>query len=183
MPTCCLLVTQSEPLAVTKTDLLVFVRYLPPECFVVGKEPPKISNKVDVWSVGVIFYQCLYGRKVEETLRRKSKAKPRPFVDCLFISLQPFGHNQSQQDILQENTILKATDVQFPPKPVVTPEAKVRPLAQNLPPEGGRTITSCISRTQTFGQKPEYGNKNMVMETAEFGKKIHKSGCKVLHIT
>lgn len=40
------------------------VRYLPPECFVVGKEPPKISNKVDVWSVGVIFYQCLYGRKV-----------------------------------------------------------------------------------------------------------------------
>uniref|UniRef100_A0AAY3ZZE1 Protein kinase domain-containing protein n=1 Tax=Denticeps clupeoides TaxID=299321 RepID=A0AAY3ZZE1_9TELE len=38
--------------------------YLPPECFVVGKEPPKISNKVDVWSVGVIFYQSLYGRKV-----------------------------------------------------------------------------------------------------------------------
>ncbi|XP_028823074.1 serine/threonine-protein kinase tousled-like 2 isoform X1 [Denticeps clupeoides] len=73
--------------------------YLPPECFVVGKEPPKISNKVDVWSVGVIFYQSLYGRK-------------------------PFGHNQSQQDILQENTILKATEVQFPAKPGVSPEAK-----------------------------------------------------------
>uniref|UniRef100_A0A8C3V364 Tousled like kinase 1 n=1 Tax=Catharus ustulatus TaxID=91951 RepID=A0A8C3V364_CATUS len=41
--------------------------YLPPECFVVGKEPPKISNKVDVWSVGVIFFQCLYGRKVRKT--------------------------------------------------------------------------------------------------------------------
>ena len=38
--------------------------YLPPECFVLGKEPPKISSKVDVWSVGVIFYQCLYGKKV-----------------------------------------------------------------------------------------------------------------------
>lgn len=35
----------------------------------VGKEPPKISNKVDVWSVGVIFYQCLYGRKVGETTK------------------------------------------------------------------------------------------------------------------
>ena len=38
--------------------------YLPPECFVVGKTPPKISSKVDIWSLGVIFYQCLYGRKV-----------------------------------------------------------------------------------------------------------------------
>uniref|UniRef100_A0A8C6QTI9 Protein kinase domain-containing protein n=1 Tax=Nannospalax galili TaxID=1026970 RepID=A0A8C6QTI9_NANGA len=73
--------------------------YLPPECSRVGKEPPKISNKVDVRSVGVIVFQCLYGRK-------------------------SFGHNQSQQDILQENTILKATEVQFPVKPVVSSEAK-----------------------------------------------------------
>ena len=41
--------------------------YLPPECFVVGKTPPKISSKVDVWSLGVIFYQCLYGKKVSWT--------------------------------------------------------------------------------------------------------------------
>lgn len=50
-----------------ETEICVlFSRYLPPECFVVGKEPPKISNKVDVWSVGVIFFQCLYGRKVRK---------------------------------------------------------------------------------------------------------------------
>lgn len=42
---------------------------------------------------------------------------------------QPFGHNQSQQDILQENTILKATDVQFPVKPVSSNEAKVGEFA------------------------------------------------------
>lgn len=46
----------------------------------------------------------------------------------LLLLLQPFGHNQSQQDILQENTILKATDVQFPVKPVASNEAKVGEL-------------------------------------------------------
>ena len=31
--------------------------YLPPECFQRGSTPVRISSKVDVWSVGVIFYQ------------------------------------------------------------------------------------------------------------------------------
>lgn len=38
--------------------------YLPPECFEIGNGPPVISSKVDVWSLGVVFYQCLYGKKV-----------------------------------------------------------------------------------------------------------------------
>jgi hypothetical protein len=51
--------------------------YLPPECFVVRPGgAPTISNKVDVWSVGVIFYQMLFGRR-------------------------PFGHEQSQEQILR----------------------------------------------------------------------------------
>ena len=42
-----------------------------------------------------------------------------------FLSpMQPFGHNQSQATILEENIILKATEVQFPNKPTVSAEAK-----------------------------------------------------------
>lgn len=53
--------------------------YLPPECFEMGgKQPPMISSKVDVWSVGVIFYQLLYGKK-------------------------PFGNDMSQQKFLTES--------------------------------------------------------------------------------
>eukprot|EP01135_Chromosphaera_perkinsii_P011711 Nk52_evm34s2474 gene=Nk52_evmTU34s2474 len=73
--------------------------YLPPECFELGKAPPKISSKVDVWSVGIIFYQCLYGQK-------------------------PFGNNLSQQSILHERTILNAKTITFPNKPPVSQETK-----------------------------------------------------------
>ncbi|KAI0985427.1 hypothetical protein GJ496_005444 [Pomphorhynchus laevis] len=73
--------------------------YLPPEVFVQGPDPPKISSKVDVWSLGCMFFQCLYGRK-------------------------PFGHNLSQSAILENNTILKAKEVQFPTKPPISNEAK-----------------------------------------------------------
>lgn len=66
-----------EMLLITCHFLLI--RYLPPECFVVGKEPPKISNKVDVWSVGVIFYQCLYGRKVRTHVTPFQVVIPKPF--------------------------------------------------------------------------------------------------------
>ena len=38
--------------------------------------------------------------------------------------MQPFGHNQSQATILEENIILKATEVQFANKPAVSAEAK-----------------------------------------------------------
>lgn len=93
--------------------------YLPPECFVVGKNPPKISSKVDVWSVGVIFYQCLYGKKVRVV------PKVRKWTWLTLCFPQPFGHNQSQATILEENTILKATEVQFANKPTVSSEAKV----------------------------------------------------------
>ena len=46
-------------------------------------------------------------------------------IDQTKPSLQPFGHNMTQAMILEESTILKATDVQFPQKPQISNEAKV----------------------------------------------------------
>uniref|UniRef100_A0A7N0U8K2 Protein kinase domain-containing protein n=1 Tax=Kalanchoe fedtschenkoi TaxID=63787 RepID=A0A7N0U8K2_KALFE len=72
--------------------------YLPPECFELSKTP-LISSKVDVWSAGVLFYQMLFGRR-------------------------PFGHDQTQERILREDTIIKARKVEFPSRPGVSNEAK-----------------------------------------------------------
>ncbi|PKA62125.1 Serine/threonine-protein kinase TOUSLED [Apostasia shenzhenica] len=72
--------------------------YLPPECFELSKTP-LISSKVDVWSAGVLLYQMLFGRR-------------------------PFGHDQTQERILREDTIINARKVEFPSKPSVSNEAK-----------------------------------------------------------
>ena len=87
--------------------------------FVQGPNPPKISSKVDVWSLGCIFFQCLYGRK-------------------------PYGHNQSQAAILENQTILKAKEVEFPTKPIVSDGAKVTALWSL------HTITNLVLLLQTF---------------------------------
>ncbi|CAK7329227.1 unnamed protein product [Dovyalis caffra] len=68
--------------------------YLPPECFELSKTP-LISSK----ATGVLFYQMLFGRR-------------------------PFGHDQTQERILREDTIIKARRVEFPSKPTISNEAK-----------------------------------------------------------
>ncbi|KAJ3284088.1 hypothetical protein HK104_010107 [Borealophlyctis nickersoniae] len=75
--------------------------YLPPEVFEPRKSDPiKISSKVDVWSLGCIFYELLYGVK-------------------------PFGNDKSQHTILKESTITHdAQHLAFPAKPVVSVETK-----------------------------------------------------------
>ena len=59
-----------------------------------------LNVQVDVWSVGVLFYQMLFRKR-------------------------PFGHDQSQERILREDTIIKAKKVEFPAKPSISNEAKV----------------------------------------------------------
>ncbi|WOG94591.1 hypothetical protein DCAR_0313887 [Daucus carota subsp. sativus] len=72
--------------------------YLPPECFELNKTP-FISSKVDVWSAGILLYQMLFGKR-------------------------PFGHDQTQERILREDTIIKAHRVEFPSRPAVSSEVK-----------------------------------------------------------
>lgn len=59
--------------------------YLPPETFKYDpkeREKAVISDKVDVWSTGVIFYELLYG-------------------------VRPYGRDKSQQKILNEDLITR----------------------------------------------------------------------------
>eukprot|EP00727_Mastigamoeba_balamuthi_P005931 m51a1_g1958 putative serine threonine-protein kinase tousled-like 2-like (215) ;mRNA; r:1057416-1060596 len=61
--------------------------YLPPEClFFAPGQVPMISHKVDVWSVGIIFYQMLYGKR-------------------------PFGNNMSQEKFRSEAVLRKDAHV------------------------------------------------------------------------
>ena len=55
--------------------------------------------QVDVWSVGVIHYQMLYGRR-------------------------PFGEGVSQETLLRDSVMLNANTITFPSKPTVSAEGK-----------------------------------------------------------
>ena len=72
-----------------------------------------------VWPLVKTFYACLLSCALLYYSLFNFQLTPAIFTQ------QPFGHNQSQATILEENTILKATEVEFPAKPAVSFEAKV----------------------------------------------------------
>ena len=61
----------------------------------------KYSSKCDIWSIGVIYFEMLYGEK-------------------------PFGNAMSQMRILKEGIMLKANSVNFPntQKGIISDESK-----------------------------------------------------------
>jgi len=73
--------------------------YQAPECFELSVNKPQITQKVDIWSVGVIFYELIFGVK-------------------------PFGHDKTQMAIVRDQTILNAREVMFPAKPAITDSCK-----------------------------------------------------------
>ncbi|GJD10397.1 Serine/threonine-protein kinase TOUSLED [Galdieria sulphuraria] len=72
--------------------------YLPPECFASDDDVPQICPKVDIWSVGVILYQMLYGKK-------------------------PFGHGLSQQQLVQQG-LVHGCPLVFPDHPNISEQGK-----------------------------------------------------------
>ncbi|KAJ3433471.1 tousled-like kinase isoform g [Anaeramoeba flamelloides] len=73
--------------------------YLPPECFE-RKNVPMISSKVDVWSVGIMFFQMLYGYR-------------------------PFGEKMSPIDLWNQNVIInQGKNIEFPKKPNISNPTK-----------------------------------------------------------
>jgi len=84
--------------------------YLPPECFsacnmMAGNGQMKVSNKVDVWSVGVVHFELLFGRK-------------------------PFGDGQSQEHILRQASSIfnPSAELMFPGKITKQAEEFIRRL-------------------------------------------------------
>ena len=66
--------------------------YLPPEIFD-RSQTPLISNKLDVWSTGVIFYQLLFGKK-------------------------PFGEGMNQAKMMREGFLEMTKECVFPEEPL-----------------------------------------------------------------
>lgn len=81
--------------------------YLPPECiYTRSDEITKISNKVDVWSTGVVFFELLFKKR-------------------------PFGQGQPQEALVRAAMAGISFEVEIPPTPKV-PDAAVAFLRRLL---------------------------------------------------
>ena len=90
-----------------------------------------------MWSVGVILYQMLYGRR-------------------------PFGEGVSQETLLRDSVMLNANTVSFPSKPAVSAEGKDFINRQ----AGAAWVHSCIHRAEEGAGRHAYKPVSVQPEAA-----------------
>ena len=84
---------------ITKKQTVGTFCYMAPECFS-DDENVRVSNKVDVWAIGVMFYQLLFGKF-------------------------PFGHGIKElAEFMEKQTKLHAEEVKIPSRPETSDGAK-----------------------------------------------------------
>ncbi|CAD8078674.1 unnamed protein product [Paramecium sonneborni] len=82
-----------------KTQAIGTYWYSPPECFLQGNNALLISSKIDIWSIGVIFFEMLYG-------------------------IKPFGDVENQEIIMKQKINSNYEGLKFPNKPALTNDCK-----------------------------------------------------------
>ena len=111
-----------------------------PELLLEKKKP--YSSKADIWAIGIAFYQMLFGKR-------------------------PFGEGMSQDKILSDQTMLRATRVEFPEKSTISQGAKdfitsCLTYDQDLRPD---VITICNhSYLYPQNSKRKSGNSNTLIQ-------------------
>mmetsp|Transcript_26546 Transcript_26546/g.30471 ORF Transcript_26546/g.30471 Transcript_26546/m.30471 type:complete len:184 (-) Transcript_26546:20-571(-) len=121
---CCKLMGEDDSRVELTNQAVGTKCYQPPECFSKISKP-MINSKVDIWSVGVIFYEMLYG-------------------------VRPFGDNANDGADPLETMESEICNLSFPTKPSTSTECKEFIRRCLVTSEEGRATVSQALESQYF---------------------------------